>query len=274
MAKGRQTKATGGRAAVTGVFSDIAATFAQWRVWFLMGNQDISLRYRRSIIGPFWLSLSLGAMVLGMSILFGQIFQVDLATYLTWVGVSFLVWILLSTMITEGCAIAMEGEPQLRSVPIPLPVFAARMAHRNLVIFLHNALVIAVLIAVFGYRPGLELLFAPLGLVVLLFVGYFGALVLAPICLRFRDLPQIVANILQIAFFITPIIWMPSQGRVNPLIVQANPLYHLLELVRAPILGAQPTALNWTVALSILGGLMIAALIVLGLTRRRLFVWL
>lgn len=257
-----------------GVFSDIGAAFARWRIWFLMGNQDISLRYRRSIIGPFWISLSLGAMVLGMGILFSQIFATEVATYLTWLGASFLVWILLSSMINEGCMIAMEAEGQLRSISLPLPVLAARMVHRNLVIFLHNTIVIAILLAMFGYRPGLELLYAPAGLVVLLFIGFFAAIVLAPISLRFRDVPQIVTNVMQIVFFITPIIWMPSQGRVNPLIVQANPFHHMMEIVRAPILGTAPTAMNWIISLSVLGGLMVVALIVLGATRRRIFVWL
>jgi len=256
------------------VFSDVGATFTRWRVWFLLGNQDISLRYRRSIIGPFWISLSLGAMVLGMGLLYSQIFTADIGTYLTWLGASFLVWILVSSMINEGCAVAMEAESQLRSVPLPLPVLAARMLHRNFVIFLHNTIVITVLMAMFGYRPGMELLYAPAGLAVLLMIGYFATLILAPLCLRFRDVPQIIGNMLQIVFFITPIIWMPSQGRVNPLIIQFNPFHHMLEIVRAPILGAPPTELNWIVTLSMLGGLMLISMVVLGLTRRRIFVWL
>jgi ABC-type polysaccharide/polyol phosphate export permease len=256
------------------VFADFGAALSRWRVWFLMGNQDIALRYRRSVIGPFWISLSLGAMVLGMGILYSQIFQVELATYLTWVGSSFLVWILVSTMIGEGCQIAMEAEPQLRSVAIPLPVFAARMVHRNFVIFLHNAVIIAVLLGMFGYRPGFELLFAPLGVAVLLFIGFFGAIALAPICLRFRDVPQIITNVLQIVFFVTPVIWMPTQGRVNPLLIEANPFHHMLEIVRAPILGSQPSVLNWAVTLGLLAGLMLVSFVTLALTRRRIFVWL
>lgn len=256
------------------VLSDFGATFTRWRVWFLMGNQDISLRYRRSIIGPFWISLSLGAMVLGMGLLFSQIFETDVATYLTWIGVSFLVWILISHMITEACTAAIEAERQLRAVSLPLPVLSARMVHRNLVIFLHNALVIAVLLAMFGYRPTTAMLYAPAGLAALLAIGFFAANALAPICLRFRDVPQIVTNLLQIIFFITPIIWMPTQGRVSPLIVHANPFYHMLEVVRAPLLGQPPTTLNWIVTLSVLGVTILVSLIVLGATRRRIFVWL
>jgi len=259
---------------MSGILSDFAAVFTRWRVWFLMAGQDIALRYRRSLLGPFWISLSLGALVLGMALLFGQIFQMDLAVYLTWLGVSLLIWTYLAALLNEGCGAAIDAETQLRSVSIPLPVLAARVVHRNLIVFAHNLLVIVVLLVVFGYRPTMELVWAPLGLAVLTLTGFFAVMVLAPICLRFRDFPQIVANVLQIVFFLTPIIWLPTQGRVPSWVIEINPFHHFMELVRAPILGAAPSQLSWIVTLSILGGLIVLAAASLGVSRRKLFVWL
>lgn len=253
---------------------DIGAAVSRWRVWFLMANQDIGMRYRRSVIGPFWISLSLAAMVSGMALLYGQIFEREFSAYLTWLGCSFLAWLLLSALISEGCQIAIESEGQLRSIPIQLPVLAARVVHRNLVIFLHNALVIVGLFAIFGYAPAPSLVVAPLGVVMLLAFGFFIALVLGPLCLRFRDITQIIANILQISFFLTPIIWQPDQGNVRSVYVDANPFYHLIELVRAPILGHYPTALNWIVAITVLVATIILAFITLSVSRRKIFTWL
>lgn len=259
---------------MSGALADLGATVSQWRTWFLMGNQDIGLRYRRSVIGPFWISLSLAVRVSGLALLYGQVFGQEYRPYLVWLGTSFLVWFLMSAMISEGCQVAIEADSQLRSIPIPLPVLAARMVHRNFVIFLHNMIVIAGLFALFGYAPQLTIVWAPAGLLVLLAFGFSLSLVLAPLCLRFRDITQIIANVVQISFFLTPILWQPSQGRVDPAFVNFNPFYHLIELVRAPVLGTLPTQANWAVSLGLLGLTVTLAYISLSVSRRKMFTWL
>lgn len=259
---------------MNGTISDYGAVFGRWRTWFLMGNQDIHMRYRRSLLGPFWISLSMAVMVLGMALLYGRIFQQEFHEFLYWLSCSFLLWFFVSGMISDGMQIAIEAESQLRSVPIPLPVLAARMVHRNVVIFLHNAVVIAALMVLFGHTLSAVTLMALPGIAVLIGVGFFAALVLGPLCLRFRDIAQVVSNLMQIAFFLTPIIWKPDQGRVPAIIVEANPFYHLIEIVRAPLLGHWPTRLDWIVSLGALGALTFLSLVTLTMARRKIFIWL
>lgn len=256
------------------MFSDFWAVLTRWRTWFLMGSQDISMRYRRSLLGPFWISLSMAVLVVGMALLYGKIFDQEFHQFLYWLSCGFLTWFFISGMVNEGMQIAIEAEGQLRSVPIPLPVLAARMVHRNVVIFAHNALVIIVMMALFGLRPTLYTLEVIPGVLTLTAVGFFVALVFGPICLRFRDVAQVVGNIIQIMFFLTPIIWKPDQGRVPEVVTQANPFFHLIELVRAPLLGSSPTLLNWEISLSVLATLAVLALFTLSLTRRKILIWL
>ena len=158
---------------MNGTISDYGAVFGRWRTWFLMGNQDIHMRYRRSLLGPFWISLSMAVMVLGMALLYGRIFQQEFHEFLYWLSCSFLLWFFVSGMISDGMQIAIEAESQLRSVPIPLPVLAARMVHRNVVIFLHNAVVIAALMVLFGHTLSAVTLMALPGIAVLIGVGFF-----------------------------------------------------------------------------------------------------
>lgn len=259
---------------MVGTLSDIAAVFIQWRTWFLMGSQDIDMRYRRSLLGPFWISLSLVVLVIGMSALYAPIMDSRFHDYLYWLGSSFLVWFLISGLINEGMQIAIEAEGQLRSVRIPLPVLAARMVHRNFIVFLHNLIVIVAAMALFRLAPTLDLLLAPIGILVLLMIGFFCALVLGPLCLRFRDVAQVVTNVMQMAFFLTPIIWQPTQAKVPWYFVEANPFYHLIELVRAPLLGKVPTFNNWAVSLSVLAAAMVIAVLTLAMSRRKIFIWL
>jgi lipopolysaccharide transport system permease protein len=256
------------------VFSDLWAVLTRWRTWFLMGSQDIDMRYRRSLLGPFWISLSMAALVVGLASIYGRLFDQEFHQFLYWLSCGFLAWFFISGMMNDGMQIAIEAEGQLRSVPIPLPVLAARMVHRNVVIFAHNALVIIAMMALFGLRPTLAVLEVIPGVLALTAVGFFSALVLGPICLRFRDVAQVVGNIIQIMFFLTPIMWKPDQGRVPEVVTQANPFFHLIELVRAPLLGNSPTLLNWEVSLSVLVTLTAFALLTLSLTRRKILIWL
>ncbi len=249
-------------------------TATHWRTWFLMGNQDVSMRYRRSIVGPFWISLSLAALVCGLALVYGQIFNQPFDEFLRYLSAGFLVWFLFAALINEGCNIVLDAEAQLRSVPISVPVLSARLVYRNWVVFLHNLLVVLTVLVLLRSPLEVTALWAIPGVFLVLLIGYFAAIVLGPVCARFRDVPQVVANVTQIAFFVSPVLWMPSQGRVDPAITLYNPLYHMLELVRTPLLGGMPAELNWIVTIGFLAVVMLLAFVTLAVSRKRLYLWL
>lgn len=257
-----------------GAIADVGATFGRWRTWWLLAGQDIQMRYMRSVIGPFWITLAMAALIFGMALLYGGLFNQNFSEYLFYLSCGFLTWFFLQAMVIDASGLVMEAENHLRAIRIPVPVFAARMVARNLIIFLHNAVVVAGVMIYYQFPVNQQTALAIPGLLVLIGIGYFWAITIAPICARFRDIPQVIASVLQIAFFLTPIFWRADQGGVRGEFVMFNPLYHLIELVRAPLHGVAPTELNWIVALSVLGGLVVTALITQATTRRQLFLWL
>jgi len=259
---------------MTGALADFGATFRQWRIWYIMAQQDIQLRYRRSLLGPFWLSIAMAVQVLGIGLLYSEILNQPVGQFVLYIAASLLVWGLISGMIAEACNTLVESTPHLHALPIPTPVFAARMVQRNFIIFLHNLIVIAALMAYVGSRPTPALMAFPIGLFVVTVTCYFIAVGLGPLCLRFRDLTQVVVSALQVAFFVTPVIWQRGAGRLSAIFVDANPLYHLLQLIRAPLLGQWPTPLNWIASLAILFAAMLFAVITLAASRRKIFLWL
>jgi len=73
------------------------------------------------------------------------------------------------------------------------------------------------------------------------------------LCARYRDLAQNVASVMQVVFYLKPIIWMTPllRDRMGATFLQLNPFYHLLELIRAPLLGVVPSLTSWLVVLVI-----------------------
>jgi ABC-type polysaccharide/polyol phosphate export permease len=256
------------------VVDDFLAPVRQWRVWWILGSQDIRMRYRRSAIGPFWISLSMATLVVGIGFLYSGIFALEFKTYLSWLATSFLVWGVISAGLIEGCGALVDAEQHLKSSRIAVPLYAARVAWRTTLVFLHNLLVIMLVLLYCGIETGLTVLWILPGYLLLTAFVFLSAVALGPLTLRFRDVKQIMASIVQIMFFVTPIIWLPDQGRVPALAIQGNPLYHLIETVRAPLLGTPPTLLNWGVSLAVIAGLAVAALFSDAMSRRKVFLWL
>ncbi|MDR7117316.1 ABC transporter permease [Caulobacter sp. BE254] len=254
-------------------FADIATAASRWRIWFLMGNQEIALRYRRSTLGPFWISLTMLMMVLGIGILYSQIFKVPFKEYVIFISAGLLAWNYLSSLIIESASVVIENEAHFKSLPIPAPIFAAKMAYRNFIIFLHNALVVVVLLLILQSLKATALL-ALVGVAVYALVGFNLGLILGPLSARFRDIPQLIASVLQLAFFVTPIVWAPKQLSHNHPAITFNPLYHLMQLVREPLLGRLPTAENWAVCAAIVVVLSLAAVASQAFTRKKIFIWL
>jgi len=257
-----------------GVLTDYASLFTRVHTWMLMGNQDIGMRYRRSVIGPFWISIAMATMVVGIGTLYAEVMNQPYEEFLTYFGCGILAWTLLSSMINESCGIVVDSEGHLRSIPIPLTALASRMVYRNFVIFAHNALVVLIMLMVFGHQFTLYTPLALLGLAAYLPIGVCAALVLGPLCARFRDLTQVVASVIQIMFFLTPIFWVPGSNLSRPLVVEANPFFHLVEVVRRPLIGEPAAAPSWMVTLGVLAALFIASIVVLFISRRKIYLWL
>ena len=224
------------------------------RLVLLLGWQDIRQRYRRSALGQFWITISIGVMVLCLAFLFGRLFQAPLEKFLPFLAIGLICWNFISTTVTEGCSAFIAAEGIIKQLNVPLRVHVARVIWRNLVIFAHNLVIVPIIFLSLGL--GLNwwaLLFVP-GLAVVTLNLVWVSMVLGIVCTRFRDLPLVVQSILQVAFYLTPIIWLPEllKGKAEFALVQANPIYHLIELVRAPLLGSPPTLMNWGVGVGLL----------------------
>ncbi|UOD49731.1 ABC transporter permease [Orrella daihaiensis] len=241
-----------------------------------LGWQDVKQRYRRSKLGPFWLTISMGVLIAALGLVFGGIFKTPMREFLPFLATGIILWTYIATVINEGCTAFISSDAVIKQLPLPMFLHVMRVIWRNLVILAHNVVIIPLIFLLFLRPLDLMALLAIPGLVLSSLTLAWVALLAGVVCTRYRDLSQIVASVLQIAFYVTPIIWMPSllSGRREFVFLDLNPFYHLIEIVRAPILGTAPTLTNWLVSLGMALIGWVFTLIVYARYKRRISYWL
>jgi lipopolysaccharide transport system permease protein len=228
---------------------DLTGGLSRWRLALALARLDIRNRYRGSVIGPFWLTVSTAVMVAGIGLLYSTLFKLPLTEYLPYLAVSLLVWNTLSQIISDAGNSLIMSEGVIRQVPLPYTVHVLRFVMRNVIVAAHSLPLIAVVFLIFGVVPGWDALLALPGLALLFLNAFAIGLFLGMICARFRDIQQIVASVMQLAFFMTPVIWKPELLGDRQAWLPLNPFFVLMETVRGPLVAGGATWLVWLAAL-------------------------
>lgn len=257
-------------------FSDVVSAIKRYPLVALLGWQDLRQRYRRSALGPFWLTISMGVIIATIGVVFGQIFKSPMNEYLPFISIGLIIWTLISSVMTEGCVGFISTESIIKQLPIPLFVHILRMVWRNILILLHNIVIFPLVLLAVGKPIGLDALLSLPGFFVLVLNLSWISLLLAILCARYRDLPQIITSLLQVIFYLTPIMWLPRllPQRAGLYLLDLNPFYHLIEVCRAPLLGQTPTAMNWIVSLGMAFAGWLFSLFIFGRYKHRIPYWL
>jgi lipopolysaccharide transport system permease protein len=228
------------RGELTRALLDFEAGFALWPLWTRMGWNDILKRYRRSSLGPFWLTASMGIMIAVLGILYAKLFRVPVDEFLPFLCVGLLIWNLISSFLIEGGVLFTSAESYIKQIRLPYSVYVYQSAWSKLIIFGHNCIIYFAVLLYFRIWPGAAAILAIPGLLFVLGNGALIGLSIGIVSARFRDIPQFVNSIVQILFFVTPIMWKPELLK-DQIYLELNPLYHLVEIVRAPLLGSIPS---------------------------------
>jgi ABC-2 type transport system permease protein len=256
-------------------FGDLGQGWKQRPLWGYLGWQDIKQRYRRSVLGPLWISISMGVIATAMGILYGALFGEDITTFLPYVATGLLIWNFVSGCILEGSEVFIANEGLIRFLPAPLSLHVYRLVWRQTLFFLHNLVIWGILMVIFPQPLGWTVLLAVPAFAVLVLNGAWIAVLSGIIATRFRDIPPIIASLTQLLFFMTPIVWSYERFRSNPLAtyVEVNPVLHFVEIIRQPMLGLPIAWHHWYVvgAITVVGCL--AALVCLRNYRSRVAYW-
>jgi ABC-2 type transport system permease protein len=260
---------------------DLVTGWHQRTLWGHLGWQDIRQRYRRSVLGPVWISISMAVTAVALGVLYAGLFGIPLERLMPHILVGFIVWGFISGCITEGAEVFVSNVGLIHHLPAPLSLHVYRLVWRQSLFFLHNMVVYVVMLLVFPQPLGWTTLLAFPAFALLAVNGAWVALFLGIVSTRFRDLNPIVQSLVQLAFFLTPIVWVyddlansANAGVAQRArLVELNPLMHFVEIVRRPLLGQEQVWHHWLVVLAITVLGWGATLIVLRRFRARVPYW-
>ncbi|KUI28324.1 sugar ABC transporter permease [Mycobacterium sp. IS-1742] len=235
-------------------WGDLRDGFGKRELWLHLGWQDIKQRYRRSVLGPFWITIATGATAVAMGLLYSKLFKLELSEHLPYVTMGLIVWNLINASILEGAEVFIANEGLIKQLPTPLSVHVYRLVWRQMILFGHN-IIIFVIIAIIYPKPWhwTDLAVVPALLLIMLNCVWVS-LCFGILATRYRDIGPLLNSVVQLLFFMTPIIWneatLQQQGAGSyARIVELNPLLHYLDIVRAPLLGADQELRHWIVVL-------------------------
>ena len=226
-------------------YQDLTQGFARRRLWTQFAVRDVRGRFSGATLGSLWFIIMHSLIVLGLAVMYSKILGAELITYLPYVAVGLTVWNILSGIITDGSGVFKANGIYLKQVKLPYTFFIYRINLKHLLIGCFQAVVVIAMYAFLRLFPGSIMLLAIPGFILMLIFAFASSLFVGVVASRFRDFYGFVQSGLRFAFFLTPIFWDARRLGEYAWMMNFNPFYHFLEIVRAPLLGQMPSMLNY-----------------------------
>ena len=237
-------------------WGDLTEGLRRRELWLHLGWQDIKQKYRRSILGPFWITIATGTTAIAMGLLYSKLFGLELSEHLPYVTLGLIIWNMINAAILEGSEVFIANEGLIKQLPTPLSVHVYRLVWRQMILFAHN-MVIFVIIAIIYPKPWswADLTVIP-AIALIMATCVWVSFCFGILATRYRDIGPLLAALVQLLFFMTPIIWnagtLQRQGAGRWAgIIELNPLLHYLDILRAPLLGAHQEPRHWAVVITL-----------------------
>lgn len=225
-------------------FQDLRASGERMGLAWSLAWHDVSSRYRGSILGPFWITLSMGLMVLGIGVVYARLFGVTMHNFLPLVALGIVFFGTISGIINDGCTTFVQAAGMLAQTNLPMFTFVWRTIFRNLINLAHHMVIVVAVLMVYEYWRDVMVLGALLGLLFLVLNCAWICMLVGIASARFRDIPQVVTSVMQFAIFVTPVFWpadrLLAAHDARRAVLDLNPFYFMLEAVRAPLMGIHP----------------------------------
>ncbi len=253
--------------------SEILSAYFRADIWRTLAAADIRSRYRRTVLGPFWITLSTALMAAGVGLLFGSLFGHPMHEFLPFFMVGIVIWTFILGTVNEASQTLIFHSSFIKSTATPVICHVLRMLHRNFIIFLHNCVIIIAVCIYFAVPVTLQSLWFLWGLAMLYICLLAGSIIISFACVRYRDLPPMIAAGMQFLFFASPILWPAEKLPTARWILEINPVTHVLRAVRDPIVGSTVSFSEMAIMTGLAAASAVVAALVYGRYRHRVVYW-
>ena len=253
--------------------SDIGRTVVMAENIWLLAWEDTQDRYRRSALGPIWMALSLGVGAAALGFLYSKVLRQPINEYIPFITATLFVWFFFVNCISESTSAFAAGGAMIKNSNQPLYLHVTRVIVRNVIVLIHTIPVLLFVIIYFKLLGKVHLGEALLGFSLLMLNMNWLCFVFAILGARFRDVPYVVAYVLQFFMFVSPIFWSPAMLEKAGWFVDFNPIFHWIVVVRDPILG-NPMPMNSVIFCLVTGVVgSLAAVLAFAGARSRIAFW-
>ncbi len=188
-------------------WADLVRGFSQRELWLQLGWQDIKQRYRRSVLGPLWITIATGVMALALGLLYSVLFKIPVAQFLPHVTVGLIMWNFIAGCIKEGSEVFIANEGLIKQLPSALSVHVYRLVWKQTLFLMHNMVIWVILMAIFPRPLGWDILLGIPALALLIANGVWVTMFFGIVATRYRDFSPLLEALTQLLFYVTPIVW-------------------------------------------------------------------
>lgn len=255
---------------------DVIKGAKNYEFWLVYGANDVRSKYRRSMLGHWWTTITVYLFILVVGTLYQQILSVKIDAYLVYFSVGYILWIFISESLTSGCQILIKSKSFMLQRQRPVSAFVFRSVYKEILLSMHNILLLPFIFVWLGVLPtATDIMVALIGVLICIATVFWAVIFFSIVSLRFRDIVPLIKSIMRLAFFVTPVVWINRDlTGIAYWINLLNPFQYFLEIVRNPLL-SQPVSLEaWLITVTLLVVSAIISLVTLALTKINIPKWL
>lgn len=248
---------------------DLVAGIKLYYVWVYQAYHDITAKYKRTVLGSLWVSGGMVVTSISIAVIFGALFGQSLQEALPYTMAGILVFGMVGYVFYDGAEMFMTSGGIIKNHAYPFTFYAFHTVCKSFFLFLHNVVVFWILMVIIGTIaiPNWSLVF---GLIIALIFMFTWGMLAGMLAARFRDMRIMLPYLGQLFSMLTPIFWRAENLPPNILfIVNLNPIYQVIQIVRMPLMGQMASSTAWSIALAYTAaGVVIWALVFTGFRRR------
>lgn len=256
-------------------FKEIKKSLESSDFWIFSAKINTYKRYRRSSIGPWWLTINLLIFVLSVGLIWSILWKINLKVYLPFFLFGMVFWEIVSSTVNKSISVFKLNEQLIKTVNVPKLNFNFQVSSIILINFLHNCLIIIPLGILLNLFNSSFAIFMLIPTLILFSINvFFLSIIISVLCVKFKDLDMILEHIMRIIFLITPIIWMPEILPEKSLFLKINFLYPYVEIFRSPLIGNFPDLSQYVSVICVTIILAFISIIIYEKNKNKLVFWL